>query len=192
MNQASGSDCPNLYSEICSSDQKTLRFAGEAENTSRLLDEIKRWHDRHPITALDAHRRVWYRGHSDQAYMLWPGVYRENSTKSSKGIYGKDDEAKRLNLERDILSEFRTSGATLVNANNIVEVYFTAQHYGMPTRLLDWTTNPLAALFFTVKSRDESKDGGFDQPRTRKGDSNVAPISERGRYISLLSPAKIE
>jgi FRG domain len=86
-------------------------------------------------------------------------VYRDGFTRSSKRLYGKGPEEKRLNLEREMLSEFRTSGATLVNANAVVEVYFMAQHYGMPTRLLDWTTNPLAALFFAVKSLNEGKDG---------------------------------
>jgi hypothetical protein len=134
-------------------------FLGEAESTSQLLDQITKWESRHPISMPDPHRRIWYRGHGDHSYILWPGVYRDDFTRSSKRIYGKGAEQKRLNLEREMLSEFRASGATLVNANSIVDVYFTAQHYGMPTRLLDWTTNPLAALFFAVKGLDANKDG---------------------------------
>ena len=139
--------------------EKPEKFVGEAESTSQLLEQITKWHDRHKMGTSDAHRRVWYRGHSDQAYVLWPGVSRSSFTASSAAIYGKDAEERRLNREREMLNEFRTFGATLLNPDAIVEVYFVAQHFGMPTRLLDWTTNPLAALFFAVKGRNERKDG---------------------------------
>jgi len=132
-------------------------FGKTVNSVSALLENIKDWHDKHKIVGPDSHTRVWYRGHEDTKYRLLPGVYRDRFTEAAERIYTYTDstEDKRLALERDMLMDFQTAGATLVGSERAVDVYFVAQHYGMPTRLLDWTTNPLAALFFAVRAEEK-------------------------------------
>src|ERR1017187_604399 len=131
---------------------------GEANNVSDLLNHITQWNKKNNISKRGYHSRAWFRGHSKRSYKLEPGVYRDDFTKQAESMPGANIENKRLNLEREMLSEFRTAGATLLDPNHVIALYFLAQHYGMPTRLLDWTANPLTALFFAV-CENEVDDG---------------------------------
>jgi hypothetical protein len=101
----------------------------------------------------NAHVRVWFRGQANHEWSLSPGVYRDRwRTKS---------EPDRLRIERHLSQEFRIqSGGILTEARDDAALYFLQQHYKMPTRLLDWTTNPLAALHFAVEGHP-NVDGKF-------------------------------
>jgi hypothetical protein len=58
----------------------------------------------------------------------------------------------RLDYERRVLSQFKLRAIPYLKVvpKNDWEWLVLAQHHGLPTRLLDWTTNPLVALFFAV------------------------------------------
>jgi len=56
--------------------------------------------------------------------------------------------------ERSMIKELRRMGAALLPepAADDWELLVVAQHFAMATRLLDWTSNPLAALWFACSS----------------------------------------
>lgn len=73
----------------------------------------------------------------------------------------RDPKRDTTEIEKKMVKEFRRRLAHErdIAAMDEWDVLVYAQHYGLATRLLDWTTNPLFALWFACTDYRSSSDG---------------------------------
>ena len=121
--------------------KKLFCFSKEKENNS----EISTLADYVRIVSSYNNKILLFRGQSDKDYHLIPYVGRN---------------PKFLINEEQMFLEFKRYYYLYANnrPQTNIDLLFLAQHYGIPTRLLDWSYNPLVALYFACCS-DSTKDG---------------------------------
>lgn len=100
------------------------------------------------ITKNGTRQQLYFRGHYDSNYKLIPGIFRDYQIEKESYFY------------HEIITRCPEDFVGLSHLDRLVKM----QHYGVPTRLLDITKNPLVALFFACKNYgcekcDKSKEG---------------------------------
>ena len=99
-----------------------------------------------------SHETVWFRGVGDHTYPLSPSIAR---------LSGKTADQIIEQVEPAISATFAQRSPPFIDRDlaDPWRALFFMQHYGVPTRLLDWSESPFIATYFSLVSVRRDVDG---------------------------------
>ena len=112
---------------------------------------------------LGPYRQEYYRGQLSNAWHLKPGITRTLTTADEVKRFEKKlmDEFKIKMTETKQLDKLLTHKHPIAYQNEWA-LLSQAQHYGIPTRLMDWTLNAEVGLYFAVDNdKYDDQDGQY-------------------------------
>lgn len=116
---------------------------------------------------------IYFRGQNNQSYSLKPTAGRSDFYKHN----GKSMAPLTFEQERNLLHRFKRYAYNHVQKIlNDWEALFLARHHGLPVRLLDWTSNPLVALYHAAICEEKPSNDGAVWVIHRIKDSNVINV----------------
>jgi hypothetical protein len=124
--------------------------------------------------------RMIFRGQAYANWKLIPSVQRKEV------VPAKNDDD-RLRCEREMLDQFEKRARPYFSdrpeISNEWDWLALAQHYGLPTRFLDWTENAAAALFFAVEMPNNGEPSAVWCTKRPNKAKHKSPFDIDGVYL---------
>lgn len=170
--------CPTLKEKVIGSLSEYLK----------VIEQLKKNYPTGMIANNPVATQFLYRGLSDKNYELLPGIFRKQ-VDTIDDCKIENERYRSWGKEIEILKSFIHEASSIISmsSDNIVQWAEYAQHYGVPTRFLDWSKNPLVALYFCVRDNN-AQDGSVwllhvgnyhryivKKVRAQNGESNKTP-----------------
>lgn len=123
-------------------------------------------------------RELWFRGHAKASWKLSPLIFRPE--------YAHCQE-KRLALHFKRHAPIRYVDCPRTSATEEFDWLSLMQHYGLPTRLLDWSTSIEVAAYFAVSASDYKSNAAIwvlqgDQLTKNQTWASMYPARKTGQY----------
>ena len=113
-------------------------------SVSSFISNIKKLKESTDGTSIE----LYFRGQEADIWNIEPSIFRDD-------MLSIEHKLMQIPLQK-VPMEFR-------GFNTMFDIMTKYQHYGMCTRLLDLTTNPLVALYFACKSHDQAEKGVIEK-----------------------------
>lgn len=136
----------------------------------------------------------WFRGHSTAEYRLVPNIYRECHFRCNLLGYNTRSVLNPQSGFYDIFQYKIADDITKLKypKYSFIERMYKNQHYNVLTPLLDFSTDPLVALFFAVENRSKwDKSHSMDYIKNEYGDDWAYHMKDEAGAVFVFNPSKL-